>query len=98
MSERNDAYRIKLYQDEVARCVHRLFDEGHAATLNLMDVPVRDPESGIVVTTPKPGFRPPVTCLMICCIPSNCFSSRFTSTTSRPQPAAIRFFRLAPKI
>ena len=58
MSERNDAYRIKLYQDEVARCVHRLFDEGHAATLDLMDVSVRDPQSGIVVTTPKPGFLP----------------------------------------
>ncbi len=56
MSERQDAYRIKLYQDEVARCVRRLFDEGHMATDKLADVSVRDPESGIVVTSLKPGF------------------------------------------
>lgn len=56
MSERKDAYRIKLYQDEVARCVHRLFDEGHLANDRMGDVSVRDAESGLVVITIKPGF------------------------------------------
>ena len=56
MSNRIDAYRIKLYQDEVARCMHRLFDEGHMHADGLGEVSVIDRESGIVVTSIKPGF------------------------------------------
>ena len=56
MSDRIDAYRIKLYQDEVARCMHRLFDEGHMNADGLAEVSVIDRESGIVVTSIKPGF------------------------------------------
>lgn len=56
MSERLDAYRIKLYQDEVARCMRRLFDEGHMMADGLAEVSVIDRESGIVVTSIKPGF------------------------------------------
>ncbi len=56
MSDRIDAYRIKLFQDEVARCMHRLFDEGHMNADGLAEVSVIDRESGIVVTSIKPGF------------------------------------------
>ena len=37
-------------------------------------------------------------CLVICCIISNSFSRRFTETTCRPQPAAMRFLRLLLRI
>lgn len=56
MSDRKDAYRIKLYQDECARCIHRLDAEGHIANEKMGDVSVRDLESGIVVMSIKPGF------------------------------------------
>lgn len=56
MSERKDAYKIKLFQDEAARCIHRLYKEGHMPTDRLGDVSVRDPESGIIAMSIKPGF------------------------------------------
>ncbi len=56
MSTRKDAYRIKLFQDEAARCVRRLYEEGHIANEKMGDVSVRDAESGLVAMSIKPGF------------------------------------------
>lgn len=56
METRKDAYRIKLYQDECARCIQRLYAEGNMANETRGDVSVRDVESGIVATSIKPGF------------------------------------------
>ncbi len=53
---RKDAYRIKLFQDEAARCIRRLFEEGHLPNDKMGDVSVRDAESGLVAMSIKPGF------------------------------------------
>lgn len=56
MSVRNDAYRIMLFQEEAARCIRRLYEEGRIPNDQKVDVSVRDKESGIVAISIQPGF------------------------------------------
>lgn len=56
MSQRKDAYRIKLFQDEAARCIHRLYEEKRIPNEAMCDVSVRDAESGLVAMSIRPGF------------------------------------------
>ena len=55
MAENRDAYKIKLFQDETARCVRRLYREGHLPNESLGSVSTRDAESGNVFISIKPG-------------------------------------------
>lgn len=56
METRNDAYRIRLFQEEAARCIRRLYEEKRIPNDQKVDVSVRDPESGIVAISIQPGF------------------------------------------
>ncbi len=48
-------YRMKLFQDELARCVQRLHHEGWLPNENMGEASVRDLESGNVTISIKPG-------------------------------------------
>ena len=50
------------------------------------------------IRAPMPRILPLVMALVSCCIASKDLSRRFTSTTSRPQPAAMRRLREALRI
>ena len=53
-----NAYKIKLFQDETARCIQRLYKEGYLPNEEMGDISVRDAESGYVFISIKPGsFR-----------------------------------------
>ncbi|MCP1110394.1 class II aldolase/adducin family protein [Ohessyouella blattaphilus] len=52
---KKDAYKIKLFQDEVARGIHRAYEGGFLANEELGEVSVRDGESGYVFISIKPG-------------------------------------------
>lgn len=56
MGARIDAYRIQLFQEEAARCIRRLYEEGRIPNDQKVDVSVRDKESGIVAISIQPGF------------------------------------------
>ena len=49
------SYRMKLFQDELARGIHRLHKEGWLPNDRMGDVSVRDSESGNVAISIKPG-------------------------------------------
>lgn len=54
----NGNYKIKLFQDEAARCINRLHQTGYLPSERLGDVSVRDTESGYVFISVKPGIIP----------------------------------------
>ncbi|NLY90445.1 MAG: class II aldolase/adducin family protein [Firmicutes bacterium] len=51
-------YKIKLFQDEAARCINELYKKGYLPNEKMGDVSVRDPESGYVFISLKPGTLP----------------------------------------
>ncbi len=51
----NDNYKIKLFQDEAARCFSQLYKDGYLPNDEMGDVSVRDAESGYVFISIKPG-------------------------------------------
>lgn len=51
----DNQYKIKLFQDEAARCINQLYKTGYLPNERLGDVSVRDTESGYVFISIKPG-------------------------------------------
>ena len=49
------SYRMKLFQDELARCIQRLHNEGWLPNEEMGEASVRDTESGNVTISIKPG-------------------------------------------
>ena len=49
------SYRMKLFQDELARCIQRLHNEGWLPNENMGEASVRDTETGNVTISIKPG-------------------------------------------
>ena len=49
------SYRMKLFQDELARCIQRLHSEGWLPNENMGEASVRDSESGNITISIKPG-------------------------------------------
>ena len=48
-------YKIKLFQDEAARCIGQVYQTGYLPNEKLGDVSVRDTESGNIFISIKPG-------------------------------------------
>lgn len=51
----NNAYKLKLFQDETARGLARLYEAGYLPNDNMGEVSLRDAESGLVFISIKPG-------------------------------------------
>ena len=51
----NNAYKLKLFQDETARGLARLYEAGYLPNDSMGEVSLRDAESGLVFISIKPG-------------------------------------------
>ena len=51
----NNAYKLKLFQDETARGLARLYEAGYLPNDHMGEVSLRDAESGLVFISIKPG-------------------------------------------
>lgn len=51
----NNAYKLKLFQDETARGLARLYEAGYLPNDRMGEVSLRDAESGLVFISIKPG-------------------------------------------
>ncbi len=53
--KQKEVYKVKLFQDEAARGIHRLHEAGYLPSEHMGEVSVRDAESGYVFISIKPG-------------------------------------------
>ena len=51
----NNAYKLKLFQDETARGLARLYEAGYLPNDSMGEVSLRDAESSLVFISIKPG-------------------------------------------